>query len=95
MVATSSGEGAKKLLEDDHNFDLILCDLMMPEITGMDLHAWLLEHAPALAISMVFMTSGVFTATARTFLAEILNKIIDKPFTPSYIRIFVREFLAS
>jgi anti-sigma regulatory factor (Ser/Thr protein kinase) len=39
----ASGAEARSLLERDSSFDLILCDLMMPEMTGMDLHVWLLS----------------------------------------------------
>ena len=51
---------ALALVLEGKRFDLILCDLMMPVMTGMDLHAELLIVAPDQAARMVFMTGGVF-----------------------------------
>jgi CheY-like chemotaxis protein len=49
-------------------FDIIVCDLMMPQMTGMDLHAALTRAAPDQAARMVFLTGGAFTERARRFL---------------------------
>ena len=46
-------------------FDVILCDLMMPHMTGMDLHAALAGAVPEQAERMIFMTGGAFTPSAR------------------------------
>ena len=62
------------------SFDVVLCDLMMPDLTGMDLHAELARTAPALLARMVFMTAGAFTPRAREFLAETTNPFLEKPF---------------
>ena len=51
-------------------FDLILCDLMMPEVSGIDFYDELSRIAPELAQRVVFITGGVFTDRARAFLAR-------------------------
>src|SRR5690606_7476994 len=51
-------------------FDVVLCDMMMLDGTGVDVHAWVLEHQPALAPRMIFMTGGSFTPRARAFLHD-------------------------
>lgn len=61
-------------------FDLILCDLMMPDMTGMDLHAELTRVAPEQAKRMVFMTGGTFTERARLFLEGLADEHVEKPF---------------
>ena len=68
-----------KLLTGDMLFDGIVCDLMMPDVTGMDLHAWLVEHQPDLADRMLFITGGAFTPRARQFLASVNNPCFEKP----------------
>ncbi len=72
-------------------FDVILCDLMMPQMSGMELHAHLLEAAPEQAGRMVFLTGGAFTPSAREFLASVSNRCIDKPFDVMELRALVSE----
>ena len=60
-------------------FDLVLCDLMMPVMTGMDLYAEVLRVAPHLAGRVVFMTGGAFTPRARAFLESVGNACLEKP----------------
>ena len=74
-------------------FDLIICDLMMPEMTGMEFHAALLAAAPALADRVVFMTGGAFTPSARRFLEEIANPRLEKPFDPRELRAVVSRLV--
>jgi signal transduction histidine kinase len=61
-------------------FDVILCDLMMPDMTGMDLHAELTRTAPELVPRMVFMTAGAFSPRAREFVEQTTNAHVEKPF---------------
>lgn len=72
-------------------YDLILCDLMMPDMTGMELHAELTRVRPDLAARMVFMTGGAFTPQAREFLTA--RDHIDKPFDAATVRALVQRHL--
>ena len=74
------GRAALALLTRDRAFDAVLCDLMMPQLTGMDLYASIQERDPALAKRFVFMTGGAFTERARAFVAEVPNVTLEKPF---------------
>jgi CheY-like chemotaxis protein len=64
-------------------FDCVVCDLMMPGLSGMDLHAELVRAGRGQERDMIFMTGGVFTARARAFVAEIAatNEVLEKPFS--------------
>jgi FixJ family two-component response regulator len=53
---------------------------MMPGMTGMDLHKWLLSRNPVLAEHLLFVTGGVFGPVAQEYLAESGVMKIDKPF---------------
>jgi PAS domain S-box-containing protein len=75
-------------------FDVVLCDLMMPDMTGMELHAEIERIAPPLAERMVFLTGGAYTAHAREFLAAVSNPRLQKPFDAQLLRAVVREVLA-
>jgi PAS domain S-box-containing protein len=61
-------------------FDIIFCDLMMPAMTGMDLHAVIAGEVPEQAARIVFVTGGAFTAAARDFVASVPNTVLEKPF---------------
>jgi CheY-like chemotaxis protein len=87
----SSGKSARALLEADQGYDVILCDLMMPGVSGMDLFAWLKNASPQLSSKMVFMTGGVFTDEARTFLDSVPNVRIEKPFEHGLLLQILRD----
>lgn len=76
-------------------FEVILCDLMMPEMTGMEFHAEITRMAPSLAARMVFLTGGAYTSQARDFLASVPNPRLQKPFDAQLLRAVVREVLAA
>jgi len=60
-------------------YDVILCDLLMPVMTGMDLHAEVMRLDPCLARRFVFMTGGAFTPRGRAFLETVANPCLEKP----------------
>ena len=81
VVSAASGKEALPILEQDRAFDLILCDLMMPGVTGMDVHHWLVEHDAVLAARVVFVTGGAFGPVAAEYLSEAGNLKLEKPFS--------------
>ena len=89
-----TGRGALAALQADAGYDLILCDLMMPDLTGMDLHGQVAARAPALADRFVFLTGGAFTAGARDFLERVKNERVEKPFEPAALRNLVSRLLS-
>ncbi len=60
-------------------FDVILCDVMMPGMSGIELYEHLRRFAPDKADQLIFMTGGAFTEEAREFLAAVPNTQICKP----------------
>jgi PAS domain S-box-containing protein len=89
VVVADCGRDALARLATDEAFDVILCDLMMGDMTGMDLYAELGRRSQALAARIVFMTGGVFTDGARDFLAGVPNVCIEKPFDLAALRAMV------
>ena len=79
-VVADSGISGRDILADDLAFDVILCDLMMPGLSGMDLFSWLQQRDPAAARRVVFITGGAFTPKTREFLAAAHAPTFDKPF---------------
>ena len=93
VVEATGGAAAKRLLEADDAFDMILCDMMMPEVSGLDLHAWLRERSPGLAKQLVFVTGGAFTPRAREYLASVENITLEKPIDAKKLKKTVEEFI--
>jgi signal transduction histidine kinase len=93
VLAVRSGRQAIGLVSRGERFDAILCDLLMPETTGMDLHAELLRLAPDQAERVIFMTGGAFTRRAREFLGQVRNPRIEKPFEMDSIRALIHGLL--
>jgi len=92
-VALTGQEALDRLASEP--FEVVLCDLMMPGLTGMDVHQRLLERSPEQAARMVFLTGGAFTEPAREFLARVPNPRLDKPFEPATIRLAVVKAMAA
>ena len=86
VVVAQSGREALALLERDDAFDRIFCDLMMADLTGMDVYEALAQWRPDCLERFIFMTGGSFTERARTFLQTVPLPRIDKPFEPALIR---------
>jgi CheY-like chemotaxis protein len=86
VSVVGSGREAFALLRSDPAFDVVLCDLMMPEVGGMDLFEAIELVAPALARRFVFITGGAFTGRAAAFLAQVANECIEKPFHGEELR---------
>jgi CheY-like chemotaxis protein len=91
VVPLTSAREALRRLASGERFDLIFCDLMMPEMTGMDFHDQLRSVAPAQADRIVFMTGGVFSTRSRDFLENVKNPCIDKPFDIGQLMTLIRE----
>jgi signal transduction histidine kinase len=89
---TNAGE-ALEWVANGLRFDVIFCDLMMPNISGMDFYNLLAEIAPEQAPSVIFLTGGTFTSEAREFLDGVDNLKVDKPFDIDELRHIVSDRL--
>ncbi|MFO0670031.1 MAG: ATP-binding protein [Polyangiaceae bacterium] len=94
VVGATSGADALGILMADQTFDLVLCDLMMPYVTGMDLYERLAKERPGLEKRLAFMTGGAFTARARDFLRDVTNPRVDKPFSPAMVTDILNAMVA-
>ena len=90
-VTVLGGVEALAYLAEDPDFDSIVCDLMMPEVSGMELFARVSERCPEIASRFVFMTGGAFTPQAREFLKQTPLVCLEKPFELREVRQLVAE----
>jgi two-component system cell cycle sensor histidine kinase/response regulator CckA len=76
----TTGRAALAHLLESAPYDLVLCDLMMAEVSGMKVFEELRRLRPGSESQLVFMTGGVFDPKVAEFLASIPNECVDKPF---------------
>jgi CheY-like chemotaxis protein len=79
IEATTSAKELLARIAAGERFDVIISDLMMPEMTGIELYEHLEKAAPEQARRVVFLTGGAFTQSAREFLANVQNPSLEKP----------------
>jgi PAS domain S-box-containing protein len=91
VTAVGDGRRALERLRAGERFDVILCDLMMPEMTGMDLFAELRALDPDQARRVVFVTGGAFTPRAREFLERVPNARVEKPIDFQNLKLLLRN----
>jgi PAS domain S-box-containing protein len=93
VVVQGSAEAALQAVQGGERFDVIVCDLMMPGMSGMDLHEVLARTAPDLARRIVVLTGGAFTPRAREFLDRVPLPRCEKPFDSGELRELVRKVM--
>jgi PAS domain S-box-containing protein len=79
VVAVGSAREALEQLACGLPFDVIVCDLLMPDMSGMDLYRVLEQQSSQLARRMVFLSGGSNTSVAGDFLQEVPNQALLKP----------------
>jgi len=83
-LATSGREGLELLISGPPP-DLILCDMMMPDVSGLGVYEALRRDRPELCDRFVFMTGGVFSEASLQFVAGPEAHRLHKPFGPEEV----------
>ncbi len=94
IVEADSGEAAMEVLARDADVDFILCDVMMPGMSGTEFHRRLSAMMPGLARRFAFITGGAFTELTRQYLAEVDVPCVDKPFQSAMLKKMVKTLMA-
>ena len=93
VVTLTSARTALAKLDAGETFNLILCDLMMPEVTGMEFFAEVGRRHQQVQDRIVFITGGVLAPRVREFLDAVPNQRMEKPFELESLRAVVRDAL--
>ncbi|MFH1808080.1 MAG: ATP-binding protein [Pseudomonadota bacterium] len=93
VVTVDSGQAAIDLLERDSDFGVVLCDVMMPSVTGVDVFERITRKHPSLVNRFLFMTGGIFTPHTRESLQLIQRPTIEKPFQAQKLRELIAAVL--
>jgi signal transduction histidine kinase/CheY-like chemotaxis protein len=93
VISTASAGEALAWIGSGRAFDVVLCDVMMPHMTGAELYQEIARTRPALAERVVFITGGAFTSGTREFLARCANACLEKPIDPRALAAAVRSLV--
>ncbi len=83
VTVVASAGAALRLVRDGARFDAVICDLLMPDMTGMELHSELEQIQPGLASRILFMSGGA--ASAQGF-HDGPTAHLEKPFDDERLR---------
>lgn len=84
-IETSSVAALTRLREDPA-FDLVVCDLLMPEMTGQELFEAISRESPTVAGRFMFLTGGACDDESKRFLESCGRPFLSKPFSLSELR---------
>jgi anti-anti-sigma factor len=73
-------------LAQTHHPDLIICDVMMPELDGYGVLVTLRQDPSTLKIPFIFLSAKASTADFRKGMSLGADDYLTKPFTPSELR---------
>jgi CheY-like chemotaxis protein len=93
LQASTGAEGLRVGQGAGRTLDLLLSDMLLPELSGFDLAMKLREDHPALKV--ILMTGYVEGEIVQRSVSELGAKFLDKPFQPAALRKLVRETLAA
>lgn len=79
-IANSGRDALDLCLAED--YDVVLCDLMMGDMTGMSLYEDLCKEKEHYSKRFVFVTGGAYTPSAETFIRVTKSPCLTKPATP-------------
>jgi CheY-like chemotaxis protein len=93
VTAVYTARDAILRLERGERYDVILCDVLMPQMSGYDLYRSLERIAPEVVGRIIFMTGGPFSTRGAGFLDSVPNARLEKPFSPEALRTLVQRSL--
>ncbi|HEY6006449.1 MAG TPA: ATP-binding protein [Anaeromyxobacter sp.] len=95
VEVVTTGQEALDRVRSGERFDVILCDLVMPCMTGVQLAAELEQIDPSAAQALLFMTGGAFTETTQRFTEANASRVLEKPLDSELLRRHLHERLST
>ena len=93
-TAQTGREAAKVLVREQGDFDAVICDLNMPDGSGVDLFRFIQHEFPGLENRVVIVTGGATGRSEMDFLRSTTNPVMHKPFDFEELTRLVRDWAA-
>lgn len=90
VTVVGGGLAAVAAIRAGTPFDLVICDVTMPDLSGPRVYEAVRATHPALLPRFVFITGGVAHEASRKFLGALPNQVLNKPFDLAAVRDLVR-----
>ncbi len=95
-VASNGREGLEQLRAPGAEFDVVLCDVMMPVLNGLEFYRQLSATDPTRAAAVIFVSGGATTEETSAFLESLPNVVLKKPFEiPTLIELIAERVKAA
>jgi CheY-like chemotaxis protein len=91
VVVEVRAQSALERLRGGERFDAILCDLMMPELSGIQLYERLCQERPEVTDRILFMSGGAFGEEAEAFVHRLGIRVYEKPWDLPLVSARLRE----
>lgn len=94
-VTTATNGATACALLSEHTFDLVLCDMMMPDVDGIDVYDAFRAQPYQQHARFIIITGGAFTQKAQDFVDRESVPTCQKPVSVHTLRALVRDALAN
>ncbi len=91
---TTRARDALRLVLDGERYDVIFCDMTMPEMSGLEFMDAVARTVPEQARRIVFITGGVVDPAVQSRLADTGVPVLEKPVDIRVLLRLVAEYLA-
>jgi CheY-like chemotaxis protein len=76
-------------------YDMIVSDIRMPGLSGIQLYGWIKEHQPQMASRILFTTGDSYDPETRSFLEGSALPHLGKPFDLKKLKQALTDLLAA
>ena len=93
VTATAAPSMALAMLTSGKRYDVVLCDVMMPTMNGVELRTQVERVAPDQAKRFIFMTGGILRPEVQALLDLTPSIVLAKPFDYGALRELIRRWV--
>ena len=94
VVPAANGREALDALQQQA-FDAVICDLVMPDVDGVDVYEALAVRRPELLSRLIYTSGGAYTPRTASFVANYDIHFVEKPIHPQRLLELLQDVFAS